>query len=88
MDNYESFESFKKAVKNSKPRKVYHDGSITVNGRKYYSPELMPYIGQYVCVFLDLDDADAICFTLFDRKFICNAQNPELWEAMFVNDRQ
>lgn len=77
-----SFESFTTATNSAPLHKVAVDGSITISGRKYYADELIHYIGQHVKAFIDLEGADAVCFTLFDNAFICNAQNPGLWAAM------
>jgi hypothetical protein len=85
MDNFLDFNAFTMATNNAAPRMVAQDGSITLKGRRYVSHDLLPFAGQYVRAFVDLDGADAICFTLFDKVHICNAQNPELWSDMIAN---
>jgi len=82
MENYMDFESFSEAVNNAAFRKVAEDGSIRLQGRRYESASLLSYTGQYVHAFVDLDGAEAICFTPFDRRHICNAKNPDLWEEL------
>lgn len=86
MDSYLSFDAFVEAVNNTVLRKVAADGSIMLDGRVYVGDALLPYAGQHIRAFIDLEGASAVCLTLFDKKFICNAQNPELWAAMMADD--
>lgn len=62
---------------------VQQDGSIKLEGRKYLSRELLPFMGEAVKAFVDdsIGGAGAVCFSL-DGEFITNAQNPELWAEM------
>ncbi len=87
MDNYLGIEAFTDASNKAPVRRVLRGGIIHMDGRIYRHRDLKPLAGQYVRAFLDLGGADAVCLTLFDREFICNAHNPELWEAMIAENR-
>ena len=68
-----------------KIRRVEKDGTIRLEGRKYLSSELLPFVGQAIKVFVDsaIGGADAVCFSL-DNEFITNAHNPQLWTEMMA----
>jgi hypothetical protein len=70
MSNYQSFEQFEAAVANSKKAVITRQGIvIIINGvkRRFWSRELMRYLGKEVDFFIDptgLNGDEAIVFNL------------------------
>jgi len=85
MDNYMRMDSFITAIGNAPRREVLRGGAIYLYGRRYEHKNLLAYVGQSILAFTDLDGADAVCLTLFDKHFICNAHNTELWAEMLAD---